>query len=326
MTTDSPKGQALKVLNKRLQGPVQQAINAYAAVKPKLATMSTPLARAIRRRDLEVIEFQSRRIETFNKALGAVLSLVERALADLNALADDASLDPVQAEIAIRVHSMGSMRRELSTWIAAANRLQAKGAKVLDAGEASDRHVDAQLEKFKAALPGLLRQFETLQGRMEQVRNWASEHGWRGGEPLESAKAQAAQIAKSAPADELAHLQDAFGRIQGVVATDAASRAFTEQYLNEREGLQAGLKRAATILAWLRSAAESISRIRAALDLMGMSKALGVPVSSLKAAEKQLVGSPAAQMKAMTELARTHALSDTPKDLLNQLRRRDLVA
>ena len=55
-------------LNKILRGNYQQAADAWAKIEPKLSGFAVGLAASIRRDDVEVMAFEYKRVEAFNRA------------------------------------------------------------------------------------------------------------------------------------------------------------------------------------------------------------------------------------------------------------------
>ena len=89
-------------LNRILRGNFQQAVDAWAALEPKLRTFADGLAAAIRRYDVEVMRFEYKRVEAFNRGIGALLNRIAAALEDLEEIAGEPEYASVQ-----RIHTRG---------------------------------------------------------------------------------------------------------------------------------------------------------------------------------------------------------------------------
>ena len=158
------------VLNKILRGNYQQAADAWAKIEPKLSSFAAGLAAAIKRDDAEVIAFEYKRVEAFNRGVGALLNRIAAALEDLDAIAGDPDLAAVQTRAAAYVRSLGAMKKTLTNKLEVANALQAKAVKAMNRARQRGAEFDADWERLQDQVDQTAKSFESLHQRMTRLR------------------------------------------------------------------------------------------------------------------------------------------------------------
>ena len=158
-------------LNRILRGNFQQAVDAWAKLEPKLRHCADGLAAAIRRCDVEVMSFEYKRVEAFNRGVGALLNRIAAALEDLDAIAGEPEFAAVQARAAMHVHALGAMKKTLTNRLQLVNRLQAQAAKALERAKRRSAEFDVDWERLQDQVEQTLKSFESLHDRMAEVRS-----------------------------------------------------------------------------------------------------------------------------------------------------------
>ena len=242
-------------LNRILRGNHQLVVEAWVKIQPKLPGCTDALARAIRHADVEVMAFEYKRLEAFNRGIGALLNRIAAALDDLDAIAGDPELATVQARAATHVHSLGAMKKTLLRTLQEINRLQAKATQAIQRSKRSAAEFDADWERLQAQLERSRKTFEALNDRMEKLRS-----GLAKARPLEPLKAddafdEANRIVAAEPAaSTLDPLRRELARIGDAVARDATSPAFAVQFRNERPAFERQLERIGEVSTYLHHA------------------------------------------------------------------------
>ena len=233
-----------QALNRVLRGNFQQAVDAWAKVQPGLGTCADGLSAAIRRADVDVMAFEYKRVEAFNRGIGALLNRIAAALEDLEAVAGEPAFAAVQARAAQHVKALGSMRKTLTARLQAVNRLQAKAAKAMAAARRRDGEFDADWERLQDSVAQAFAACERQAARLEQARADAraavDAQDMRGAEAAEDA---ALAIARAAPVPD--KLKAEFDRIGDAVVIETTSPAFAVQFRKERGALAKQLQRLA---------------------------------------------------------------------------------
>ena len=240
-------------LNRILRGNHQQVVEAWVRIQPKLPGCTDALARAIRHAEVEVMAFEYKRLEAFNRGIGALLNRIAAALDDLDAIAGDPEFAPVQARAAAHVHSLGAMKKTLLRKLQEINRLQAKATRTITQSKRRSAEFDADWERLQDRVERSRKTFEALHDRMEKLRN-----GLVRAQPLPPLVAddgfeEATRIVAAEPAaSTLEPLRRELARIGEAVAGDATSPAFAVQFRNERSALERQLERTAAVSTYLR--------------------------------------------------------------------------
>jgi len=246
-------------LNRLLRGNHQQAVEAWVQIQPKLPGCTDALARAIRHADIEVMAFEYKRLEAFNRGIGALLNRIAAALADLDAIAGDPDFAPVQARAATHVHSLGAMKKTLLRTLQEINRLQAKATKAIQQSTRRSAEFDADWERLQDRLERARQAFKSLEDRMKKLRA-----GLAAARPLEPLRAddgfdEATKIVAAEPAASTVEpLRRELDRIGDAVAKGATSPAFAVQFRNERPAFERQLERIAAVSTYLRQTRHEI--------------------------------------------------------------------
>jgi hypothetical protein len=239
-------------LNRILRGNHQQAVEAWVKIQPKLPGCTDALARAIRHADVEVMAFEYKRLEAFNRGIGALLNRIAAALDDLDAIAGDPEFASVQARAATHVHSLGAMKKTLVRTLQEINRLQARATKAIQQSRRRSSEFDADWERVQEQLERSRRTFEALEARMRKL------HGSLvAARPLEPLVAddgfdEATKIVAAEPAaSTLVPLRRELARIDEAVGKQATSPDFAVQFRNERPAFARQLERVDEASAYL---------------------------------------------------------------------------
>ena len=240
-------------LNRILRGNYQQVVEAWVKIQPKLPGCTDALARAIRHADVEVMGFEYKRLEAFNRGIGALLNRIAAALDDLDAIAGEPDFAPVQARAATHVHSLGAMKKTLVRTLQEINRLQARATRAMQQSKRRSAEFDADWERLQDRLERSRNTFEALEERMKKVRA-----GLVAARPLEPLVAddgfdEATRIVAAEPAaSTLEPLRRELDRLGDMVAKAATSPAFAVQFRNERPAFEKQLERIGVVSTYLR--------------------------------------------------------------------------
>jgi hypothetical protein len=252
-------------LNRILRGNFQQAVDAWATLEPKLRTCADGLAAAIRRCDVEVMSFEYKRVEAFNRGVGALLNRIAAALEDLDAIAGEPEFAAVQARAAMHVHALGAMKKTLARRLQIVNRLQAQAAKGLEQARRRSAEFDIDWERLQDQVEQTLKSFESLHDRMARVRGALAS-----AKPLtlplaETGEEDANKIAGAEPASNVVRLRRELGRIDDAVVRESTSPSFAVQFRKERPKLEQQFERMASVSSYLRATAREISALKVRL-------------------------------------------------------------
>ena len=252
-------------LNRILRGNFQQAVDAWAALEPRLRTFADGLAAAIRHCDVEVMSFEYKRVEAFNRGVGALLNRIAAALQDLEGIAGEPEFASVQARAATHVHALGSMKKTLTRRLQLVNRLQAQAATAIDKAKRRSAEFDVDWERLQDQVEQTLKTFESLDTRMKKLRS-----GLGSARPLtlpmaETGAEDAARINKAEPAAAVESLRRELARIGDATVIEATSRAFAVQFRKERPRLEQRFERMASVSASLRATAREITEMKVRL-------------------------------------------------------------
>ena len=246
-------------LNRILRGNYQLVVEAWVKIQPKLPSCTDALARAIRHCDVEVMAFEYKRLEAFNRGIGALLTWIAAALEDLDAIAGEPEFAAVQSRAATHVHSLGAMRKTLLRTLQEINRLQAKAVKAGQDTKRRSAEFDADWERLQEQAERSRKTFEGLHERMEKLKTSLAK-----ARPLtlpmaEDGFDEATKIAAARPADStIDPLRRELARIGDAVAKDATSPAFAAQFRNERPALERLFERIAGVSTSLRDTREQM--------------------------------------------------------------------
>ena len=252
-------------LNRILRGNFQQAVDAWAVLEPKLRSFADGLAAAIRRADVEVMSFEYKRVEAFNRGVGALLNRIAAALEDLQEIAGEPEFARVQARAAMYVHSLGTMKKTLTRKLQLVNRLQAKAAKAIDRAKRRSAEYDVDWERLQDQVEQTLKTYDALDARMAEVRSALAS-----ARPLtlpmaETGAEDAARIAKAEPAAALERLRSELARIGDAVVIETTGPEFAVQFRKERPKVEQRLERMAAVSKELRSTASELDQLKVQL-------------------------------------------------------------
>ena len=252
-------------LNRILRGNFQQAVDAWAKLEPKLRTCADGLAAAIRRGDVEVMSFEYKRVEAFNRGVGGLLNRIAAALEDLDAIAGEPEFAAVQTRAAMHVHALGAMKKTLTKKLQLVNRLQAQAAKALERAKRHSAEFDVDWERLQDQVEQALKSFESLHDRMAKVRSALAS-----AKPLtlptaETGEEEANKIAGAEPASTVVRLRRELSRIGDAVVIESTSPAFAVQFRKERPKLEQQFERMASVSSFLRATAREISALKVRL-------------------------------------------------------------
>jgi len=251
-------------LDRILRGNFQQAVDAWAKLEPKLRTCADGLAAAIRRGDVEVMSFEYKRVEAFNRGVGALLNRIAAALEDLDAIAGEPEFATVQARAANHVHALGAMKKTLTRRLQIVNRLQAQAAKALEQAKRRSAEFDVDCERLQDQVEQTLKLFESLHDRMAKVRGVLASAKLT--LPMaETGEEDANRIAGAEPASTVARLRRELSRIDDAVVIESTSAAFAVQFRKERPKLEQQFERMASVSSYLRATAREISALKVKL-------------------------------------------------------------
>ena len=252
-------------LNRILRGNYQQAVDAWAQLEPKLRTFADGLAAAIRRGDVEVMAFEYKRVEAFNRGVGALLNRIAAALEDLEAIAGEPEFAAVQSRAADHVHALGAMKKTLTRKLQLVNRLQAQAAKAIEQAKQRSAEFDVDWERLQDQVEQTLKSFESLHDRMAKVRSELA-----AARPLtlpmaETGEEDAKKIAGAEPASTVVRLRRELARLDDAVVIETTSQAFAVQFRKERPKVEQQFERMASVSAYLRATAREITGLKVQL-------------------------------------------------------------
>jgi len=258
---------AEKALDKVLNGRHQRAVDAYAALLPKLGSIADNLAAALRRDQVELMRFEYRRVEAFNRGVGAALNRIDEALEELEALADDPAFEPVDARVARHVQSLGAMKKTLSRRTQVVNGLQAKAATAIAAAEQRQEGFDLAWEKLQDRSEETRRVFDAFAARVDRLRAV----DWFGAPQRLKAQSeitdQALALTRTVPAEQLTKLKGELARLDKAVASQSTSKAFAVQFGKERPVVDRHIARIESVLSYVHTTASEMFKLRNALML-----------------------------------------------------------
>lgn len=265
MTTEVSAADATEAFHRILRGNFQRAVDAYAALEPKLRKAADGLAAAVKRCDVAVMSFEYKRVEAFNRGVGALLNRIAAALEDLDAIAGEPEFAAVQTRAAHHVHALGAMKKTLTRQLQLVNRLQAKAATAIEAANRRAGEFDVDWERLQDKVEETLRTFEGLNARMDRVRGAvANAHPDRRRE-LDEAVKQAATLVGTAPAAQAERLRRELARIGDAVVIESTSASFAVQFRKERAKAEKQLERVDQVLSVLRATQREALAIQAKL-------------------------------------------------------------
>lgn len=245
-------------LNRILRGNFQQAVDAWAQIEPKLRTFAAGLAVALKRGDVEVMSFEYKRVEAFNRGVGALLNRIAAALDDLEAIAGEPEFATVQARAANHVHALGAMKKTLTRKLRAVNRLQAQAAKAIAQAKQRSAEYDVDWERLQDQVEQTLKTFESLHDRMANLRSTLA-----AAKPLtlpmaETGEEDANKIAGAEPASSVVRLRRELARLGDAVVIESTSKAFAVQFRKERPKVEQQFERMESVSSYLRATAREI--------------------------------------------------------------------
>ena len=252
-------------LNRILRGNFQQAVDAWAQLEPKLRTCADGLAAAIRRGDVELMSFEYKRVEAFNRGVGALLNRIAAALDDLEAIAGEPEFAAVQSRAANHVRALGSMKKTLTRKLQIVNRLQAQAAKAIEQAKQRCAEFDVDWERLQDQVGQTLKSFESLYDRMAQVRSALA-----AAKPLtlpmaETGEEDANKIAGAEPASNVVRMRRELARLDDAVVIESTSKAFAVQFRKERPKVEQQFERMGSVSSYLRATAREITAIKVKL-------------------------------------------------------------
>jgi hypothetical protein len=249
-------------LNRILRGNFQQAVDAWAALEPKLRTFADGLAAAIRRSDVEVMSFEYKRVEAFNRGVGALLNRIAAALEDLEEIAGEPEYATVQARAAMHVHALGSMKKTLTRKLQLVNRLQAQAAKAIDKAKRRSAEFDVDWERLQDQVEQTSKSFESLYDRMAKIRSGLANAKALTLPMAETGDEQAIKVVGAEPTAAVDRIRRELARIGDAVVIESTSREFAIQFRKERPKVEQQLERMASVSSYLRATAREITATR----------------------------------------------------------------
>jgi hypothetical protein len=265
MTTVASSADATEAFNRIARGNFQLVVDAYAALEPKLRTFAHGLAAAIRGDDVEVMAFEYKRVEAFNRGVGALLNRIDATLQEFDAIAGDPAFAAVQSRAAQHVHALGAMRRTLTRNVEAVNRLEAKAAAAIDAGRRRSAEFDADWERLQDKVEDTRRTFDALYIRMARARSTMASLGAEAPRDWDELAAQAQKIVASASSQATERLRRELAPIGDAVGAGSTSRPFAVQFRKEKPDVERQLERIAGVLDYLRATAREITAVKSRL-------------------------------------------------------------
>jgi len=249
-------------LNKILRGNYQQAADAWAKIEPKLSGFAVGLAASIRRDDVEVMAFEYKRVEAFNRGIGSLLNRIAAALEDLEAVAGEPDFATVQVRAAGYVHALGAMKKTLTRKVELVNRLQAQAVKAMNRARQRSAEYDADWERLQDQVEQTARSFESLHERMTRLKGEL-----RAAKPLtmrmaEDGEDDAKKLVGAAPAATFERLRRVLARLDDAIVIETTSKAFAVQFKKERPKVGQQFERMATVSTFLKDSAWEIKRTR----------------------------------------------------------------
>jgi hypothetical protein len=262
MSVVATAADASAALNRILRGNYQQAADAWAGIEPKLSSFADGLAAAIRRDEVELMAFEYKRVEAFNRGIGALLNRIAAALEDLEAIAGEPEFATVQVRAAGYVHALGAMKKTLTRKLQLVNRLQAQAAKAIKQSRERSAEYDADWERLQDQAERTLQSFESLHQRMTRLRSEL-----KAAQPLtlpmaETGEEDAKKLVGAAPTATLERLRRDVARLDDAIVVETTSKAFAVQFRKERPKLEQQFERMASVSAFLKDTAWEIRRAK----------------------------------------------------------------
>jgi hypothetical protein len=309
-----------------LDGPCAKAHAAHLALLPRLAPPVQALAAALRAGDAERMAFELKRLDALGRAVGTVFGLLEEAQKAALALAGDAGYESVQRVIGEQVHALGLRRRALTAWTTGANALKARAQKAIDAAARAQSRYDARWETLKAQIETLYEETEGFWEHTHWLENLVNKAA--GSSTMLDGAERKVQLAGRFAGEKLRELLTLEAQVHALQTTAGqglASPDFAAQLSRQVDGVRRRLDAAELRLKQIDVAEAVLKARRKDLDTSGIALALDVPSRGVVKVAAWLAGSPYEQMRAMAELHKTYGFDNTPKAMLELLRKRRLV-
>ena len=203
--------------------------------------------------------FEYKRVEAFNRGIGALLNRIAAALDDLEAIAGEPEFATVQVRAAGYVHALGAMKKTLTRKLQLVNRLQAQAAKAMSRRSSAAPSTTPTGSGCRIRPSGRCKSFESLHERMARLRSELA-----AAKPLtlpmaETGEEDANKIAGAAPAATLGRLRRELARLDDAIVIESTSKAFAVQFSKERPKLEQQFERMASVSSYLRATAREIT-------------------------------------------------------------------
>lgn len=326
METAIPLAEQRSALHKILAGRYKRMGVALVDVDPRCKPMTQALVVAVKSGDADRIEFESKRAEALRRAVGQLLVQVDETKSELAALAGDESFDEVQAEIAVHVQRCGAVQRRLGAWVDVISTVQTKARHALRRLEQTQSRIESEWLRLQARAEKLAEA-----GKAHELRlAWLREVVRRSSGFAKATREARKQFDKVTRERALLQRQfeevgDAVDALYDRYQLRQLPAAFAEHFDAEHQKVLDRLLPVAKTLEKLPVIQIDLEQAERRFDTRSIAKVLGVPESAVSEIRDDLRASPSKQLDALLELGRIYELEDKPKELLAELRERDLV-